>query len=353
MFVATPGSPDMSNRRQRFFFLLVSLCVSLATLLPLLVSWVSKTRGPGDDPPAWARRQYKSCTQLLTSIRGKEPKDAEGWEALRKTCEDTISDLEVRFPSLKQFPSAPSTTLTDPASPRRSVWAPAPRPESLAEGAFMDAFWLASTIALWALVLFLGFLLLGALRVLGLLRWRLEELEATTPNRAGRSGLAAGKKAPDFTLPSTAGGAAALHDFARRKLLLVFIQAGCAPCQAIVPELNRLAGTVPVLAVCRGDAEATRRWAVAAQPRFPVLVQERFAVSRQYEVYATPFAFLIDEQGVIRSKGIIGNKQYLGYVLAGTNGTQGEHTESKTFAAEEGASEELVSHSHLKEVRHV
>jgi hypothetical protein len=86
---------------------------------------------------------------------------------------------------------------------------------------------------------------------------------------------------------------------------------------------------------------------VAAQARFPVLVQERFAVSKQYEVYATPFAFLIDEHGVIASKGIINNKQYLGYVLAGaTEGTPGEHTESKTPAVEEGVSEELVSHSH-------
>jgi hypothetical protein len=29
------------------------------------------------------------------------------------------------------------------------------------------------------------------------------------------------------------------------------------------------------------------------------------SVSRRYEVFATPFAFLINEQGVISSKGII------------------------------------------------
>jgi hypothetical protein len=48
-----------------------------------------------------------------------------------------------------------------------------------------------------------------------------------------------------------------------------------------------------------------------------VLGQEKFAVSIRYEVFATPFAFVIDEQGVIVSKEIAGSRQYLGYVLSG------------------------------------
>ena len=74
----------------------------------------------------------------------------------------------------------------------------------------MNPWWLVSYVALWLLVLLLGFLLLGALRALGLLRWRLEQLEATTPRRIGRSGLRLGKKAPDFTLPTISGGEVAL-----------------------------------------------------------------------------------------------------------------------------------------------
>jgi hypothetical protein len=38
----------------------------------------------------------------------------------------------------------------------------------------------------WAAILALGFLLLGALRALGLQGWRLEQLEVTTPSRVGR-----------------------------------------------------------------------------------------------------------------------------------------------------------------------
>ena len=59
----------------------------------------------------------------------------------------------------------------------------------------MNIFLLISIVILWIVVLFLGFLLLGSLRALGLLSWRMEQLEATTPKRLGRDGLKPGKKA--------------------------------------------------------------------------------------------------------------------------------------------------------------
>jgi hypothetical protein len=97
-----------------------------------------------------------------------------------------------------------------------------------------------SYVALWVAVLSLGFLLLGALRALALLRWRLEQLEAITPTRVGRGGLKPGKPAPDFTMPAAAGGEVSLRDFAGRRVFLVFTPSGCRPCHRILPELNKL-----------------------------------------------------------------------------------------------------------------
>src|SRR5262245_13902815 len=73
--------------------------------------------------------------------------------------------------------------------------------------------WIIATFALWALVLFLGFLLLGVLRNVGSLTWRLEKLEATTPGRLNRSGLRPGKPAPDFLLPRATAGEVSLREF--------------------------------------------------------------------------------------------------------------------------------------------
>src|SRR6516162_2097104 len=150
----------------------------------------------------------------------------------------------------------------------------------------MSIFWILSTVVLWAVVLFLGFLLFGTLRSLGLLSWRLEQLEATTPRRVGRDGLKPGKKAPDFTLPSVEGKQIALHDYTGRKVLLVFTQSGCSPCKTIVPELNRLWPGEQILVVNNGDLEATRKWGRETGACFPVLAQEQYSVSKKYEVFA-------------------------------------------------------------------
>src|SRR5205823_2648487 len=166
----------------------------------------------------------------------------------------------------------------------------------------MSILWLVSIVVLWIVVLFLGFLLLGTLRSLGLLGWRLEQLEATTPKRLGRDGLKPGKRAPDFTLPSASGREVSLNEFAGRRVLLVFTQSGCSPCKKIVPELNRLGPAEQVLVVNNGDLEATRQWRAEVGARFPVLAQTQFSISKKYEVFATPFAFLIDAKGVIVSK---------------------------------------------------
>jgi methylamine dehydrogenase accessory protein MauD len=193
--------------------------------------------------------------------------------------------------------------------------------------AMMSLCLLASSIVLWLVVLVLSFLLLGALRGLALMRWRLEELEATMPSRVGRSGLKPGKKAPDFNLPTVSGGEIALREFAGRQIFLVFTQSGCGPCHQIMPELNRLqfTGTIQVLVVNNGEIEVTRKWAAEARAQLLVAVQEHYSLSRQYEVFATPFAFLIDERGIIVSKGIVNNRQHIELVLSGCAGNEANH----------------------------
>ena len=234
----------------------------------------------------------------------------------------------------------------------------------------MNTFLLISSIALWLLVLSLGFLLLGALRALGIVKWQLEQLQATTPSRLGRDGLRVGKKAPAFSLPcatlpnnhsrSGEGGMGrdvSLADFAGRKVLLVFTQSGCSPCKAIAPELNRLheRGAQQVLVVNNGDPEKTRLWAQEVDARFPVLAQENHALSKRFQTFATPFAFLIDEKGIIASKGIAGSKQHLSFVLSGAGKAADKHLSDSAghLADEESPEKSLPSSIPSKELEHV
>ncbi len=221
----------------------------------------------------------------------------------------------------------------------------------------MSIWWIISYIALWLFVLLLGFLVLGTLRALGILRWQLEQLQATTPSRLGRDGLRLGKKAPAFRLPSADGKDIALSDFAGRKVLLVFTQSGCSPCKAIVPELNRLErrGAHQVLVVNNAAPDKTRAWASEVEARFPVLAQEDYALSKRFQAFATPFAFLIDEKGIITSKGLAGSKQHLNFVLSGAGKAAEKHvSESPSdLADEEGADKPLSDSIPSTEVDHV
>lgn len=201
----------------------------------------------------------------------------------------------------------------------------------------MQTFLVVSVVLLWLLVLVLGFLLIGTLRALGLLSWQLEQMQATATRHVGRSGLRPGQKAPQFALPDTDGKQVSLQDFSGRRVLLVFTQGGCGPCERVMPELNRVsrAEDLQVVVINNGTPEATLKFATEAGARFPVLTQEHFTVSKLYEMFATPFAFLIDERGIIRSTGIINNRQHIHYVL--TRAGQGEDLAEAVGHGKEGA----------------
>src|SRR5947209_7221438 len=137
----------------------------------------------------------------------------------------------------------------------------------------MNPFLLISYFLLWALVLLLAFLLLGAIRSLALQNWRLTTLESTSPTRLGRNGLRVGKKAPDFSIINSDGHEQAFHDYSGQEILLVFTQGGCSPCANIIPELNRLhgSGRIQVLGLHKGDVKSTVEWVQKVGAKFPAL----------------------------------------------------------------------------------
>src|SRR5262245_53258268 len=109
------------------------------------------------------------------------------------------------------------------ASSRRTVCAPRRRCLILSfrgRTQNINTLLLVSVIASWLAILFLAFLLLGVLRSLEVLKWQLQQVQATNPTRMGRGGLKPGKKAPAFTLPTVRGEALSLAGYAGRQLFL-------------------------------------------------------------------------------------------------------------------------------------
>lgn len=157
---------------------------------------------------------------------------------------------------------------------------------------------------------------LNWLRSLSFLQ-RQEEWDSAHAGDIDRGGLKPDENAPDFSLPRVGGGKYSLSDCRGQRVLLVFVQAGCQLCRDIAPELNRLQRSrkVRVLVINRARPHEAGLWADEMLAAFPVLVQSGPDVSKEYEVHATPFAFLIDEQGRIASSGSVRQLRHVDFIL--------------------------------------
>ncbi|MDR5781357.1 TlpA disulfide reductase family protein [Caballeronia sp. LZ065] len=123
-------------------------------------------------------------------------------------------------------------------------------------------------------------------------------------SRLNRSGLKAGTPAPNFRLPSVDGDELALEDFRGRRVLLVFTDPGCGPCQLLAPHLERIhreQKDLLVLMVSRQDPETNRQKVAMLGLTLLVVLQRNWEVSLQYATFATPVGYLIDERGVLGS----------------------------------------------------
>jgi peroxiredoxin len=138
-----------------------------------------------------------------------------------------------------------------------------------------------------------------------------------------RDGLKAGAAAPDFTLPLIEGGELSLGTYRGQKVLLVFSDPHCEPCNALAPGLEKLhqsSQDLRVLMIGRGDLDANRRKAAEHGLTFPVAVQSHWEISRSYGIFATPVGYWIDEAGSLAADVAVGAEAIL--KLAATAGTR-------------------------------
>ena len=121
-------------------------------------------------------------------------------------------------------------------------------------------------------------------------------------SRINRDELKAGAVAPEFRLPLVGDGELALTDLRGRRVLLVFSDPNCGPCDELAPHLQRLhlrRSDLSVVVISRRDAEATKTKAEALGLTFPIVMQKQWEISLKYGMFATPIGFLIDEHGIV------------------------------------------------------
>lgn len=118
-----------------------------------------------------------------------------------------------------------------------------------------------------------------------------------------RDGVKAGTPAPPIELPDIHGEPVSLEGLRGRRVVVTFSDPACGPCEALAPHLvkaHSADGSGPaLLLVSRGDVDANRQKAEAHGYAFPVVVQDGWKTSKDYGIFETPVAFLIDEGGII------------------------------------------------------
>lgn len=150
----------------------------------------------------------------------------------------------------------------------------------------MTGWWIAAFVALAATTL-----LLAAFN-LGLARRTIAALESIEQGAPVKQGPTVGETAP--ALPSglgvdAAGGA-----------VVLFLEAGCDPCEILAADLRRGSPDLrPRAPVAIADSEES----ALALPTWATFLDTSHQVFNAWQVKGTPHAFVVDERGVIVTKG--------------------------------------------------
>lgn len=157
-----------------------------------------------------------------------------------------------------------------------------------------------SYVALWIIVLLQLVLSLVIFRQLGIM---VLGLSRTVED----SGIPEGKRLPSLQLVDIGSNSWSFEQVKGRRALIVIISTHCASCNALLPALRTIEqqGTVQLATLVLFGQDTARVRTYATRNRVPgtvVLLSDADAEALDVEV--TPYAYLVDEHGVVIRKGV-------------------------------------------------
>jgi len=165
---------------------------------------------------------------------------------------------------------------------------------------------------LWLLVLVLTAVVLALVRQVGVLHERIAPAGALMLKR----GLAVGEPAPVMEVTDLEGlphrlGSARSDG---RSTLLLFVSPSCPVCKALLAAVKSSRrderGWMDVILASDGDPGEQREF-VRAQGLEGIPYVVSAALGLAYQVSRLPFAALLDEQGVLRARGLVNSREHL------------------------------------------
>ncbi|WP_078598333.1 redoxin domain-containing protein [Evansella clarkii] len=166
-------------------------------------------------------------------------------------------------------------------------------------------FWI-SYISLWVLVFPLLIMNLILYRQLGI-------MVMGTSRGVNQSGIPIGRELPKIPLKSIRNLKWSIENNYGTSTLVMFASTKCEECSKILPDLINLSNKTNVkmvLGVISEDIEDVRTYAQKHNVNFEV-VQVTQEDGQELDIIATPFAYAIDGEGVVREKGLVNTYGHL------------------------------------------
>jgi len=170
--------------------------------------------------------------------------------------------------------------------------------------------WMISTILLWLVVLALLLLVLALSRQIGVLYERVAPIGALTMDK----GAAVREAAPEQTVTDIAGGQHLIGGVQARSQLLFFLSPTCPVCKKLLPALKSVAQAEKqwLQVMLASDGEMPEHLAFIQRAKlqaFPYVLSSTLGMS--FHISKLPYAVLIDENGIVRAKGLINSREHL------------------------------------------
>ena len=167
-----------------------------------------------------------------------------------------------------------------------------------------------SVCVLSVLVLGLIVMVFALARQIGILFERISPVGAMIND----SGPKLGEVSPAFNLPSLTGGLVQIGAASSRYTLIFFLSPTCPVCKKLLPILKSVATSEKSwldVALASDGEEAAHRAFVRDRKleQFPYLLSRDLGVA--YRVSRLPYGVLIDNEGVVRAKGLVNNREQL------------------------------------------
>ncbi|MEM9388671.1 MAG: methylamine dehydrogenase accessory protein MauD [Pseudomonadota bacterium] len=170
----------------------------------------------------------------------------------------------------------------------------------------------ASNLLLWVLVVALGLTVLALARQIGVLHERVAPAGALMVT----GGPKVGEQLEPMFLTDITGREVRLAEASPsgQSTLVLFVSPTCPVCKTLLPAIKSAAAAerqwLAVVLASDGElAEQQRYVAAESLERFPYVLSTDLGI--RFQVGKLPFVVLIDEQGVLRAKGLINSREHL------------------------------------------